>query len=94
MIDRSRMRRIRNIIGTTVRDPRRHLRTVATDELVRKIVREIHSRRHGHSAIGISAIANNRSAVRQNYLSMGDSRPAGRARSDYQNRKRRRPEHE
>ena len=60
------MRRIWNIVWTTIRYPRRHLRTVATDELVRKIVREIHSRRHGNGAVGISAIANHRSAVWQN----------------------------
>ena len=60
------MRRVWNIVWTTIRYPRRHLRTVAADEFVGKIVPEIHSRGHGHGAVGISAIANYRRAVRQN----------------------------
>jgi hypothetical protein len=40
------------------------LRTVATDELVRKIVREIDARRHGYRAVRVGAVANDQSAVR------------------------------
>src|SRR4029450_12504609 len=55
-----------DIVWTTIRYPRGHLRTIPTDKLVRKVVRKIHSRRHRHGAVGIGTIANYRSAIGQN----------------------------
>src|SRR5262249_15638112 len=66
MIDRAWMRRVTNIVWAIVRNSRRHLRTVATDKLARKIVREIDPRRHRYRAVGVGAVANDLSAIGQN----------------------------
>src|SRR6476620_1352230 len=59
------MERIRNVVRATSREPGRHLRAVASDELGGEVVPKVHSRGDCHSAVRIGTFANDLSAVWQ-----------------------------
>src|SRR5262249_15698992 len=66
MIDRAWVRWVRNVVRTAVGDACRYLRTVATDKLVREIVREIGAPSNGYRAVSVGAIADHECPIPQN----------------------------